>query len=64
MIHNELKITSVKKENDEINGGTLHRLTVVIDGETLTVPQTVGNIHYDEIMRQVKEGILPIKDAD
>ena len=59
-----INITSAKYENDEINGGTLRRLTVVIDGETVTVPQQAGNRHYDEIMRQVAAGDLTIADAD
>lgn len=59
-----MNITSAKYENDEINGGTLRRLTVVIDGETVTVPQKVGNRHYDEILRQVAAGDLTIQDAD
>ena len=61
---NNINITSVKYENDEINVGTLRRLTVVIDGETVTVPQQAGNRHYDEIMRQVAAGTLTIADAD
>lgn len=59
-----MNITSAKYENDEISGGTLRRLTVVIDGETVTVPQQAGNRHYDEIQRQVAAGTLTIADAD
>ena len=59
-----MNITSAKYENDEINGGILRRLTVVIDGETVTVPQKAGNRHYDEILRQVAAGDLTIADAD
>ena len=59
-----MNITSARYENDEINGGTLRRLTVVIDGETVTVPQQDGNRHYDEIMKQVAAGTLTIADAD
>jgi len=60
----DMNITSAQYENDEINGGTLRRLTVVIDGETVTVPQQAGNRHYDEIQRQVAAGTLTIADAD
>ena len=35
-----------------------------IDGETMFVPLDPDNRHYAEIMRQVKEGKLTIKDAD
>ena len=59
-----MNITSAQYENDEINGGTLRRLTVVIDGETVTVPQQAGNRHYAGIMRQVAAGTLTIADAD
>ena len=35
-----------------------------IDGVHHAVPLTVGNRHYDEIMRQVDEGSLTIAEAD
>tara|TARA_B100000900_G_scaffold256292_1_gene218403 strand:+ start:350 stop:523 length:174 start_codon:yes stop_codon:yes gene_type:complete len=35
-----------------------------IDGQDCCVPLVVGNRHYDEMMKQVKEGTLTIKDAD
>ena len=40
-------------------------ITIVVDGETLSVPNnTPGNRHFDEIMRQVEAGTLTIADAD
>ena len=39
-------------------------IKVVIDEETLLVPLTEGNRHYDEIMRQVAAGELTIADAE
>ena len=39
-------------------------ICATIDGKTMWVPVDTGNIHYAEILRQVKEGILTIKDAD
>jgi hypothetical protein len=40
-------------------------ITIVVDGETLSVPNnTPGNRHYDEIQRQQSEGLLTIQDAD
>ncbi len=39
-------------------------IKVDIDGITSSVPLTVGNRHYDEIMRQVDAGELTIQDAD
>jgi hypothetical protein len=35
-----------------------------INGEKVVVPKSVGNIHYDEAMRQVAAGELTIADAD
>ena len=35
-----------------------------IDGTEMFVPNDLDNRHYAEIMRQVKEGKLTIKDAD
>ena len=39
-------------------------ITCTIDGVTNSVPISVGNAEYDEIMKQVKAGTLTIKDAD
>ena len=35
-----------------------------IDGVVMDVPLDPDNRHYAEILRQVKEGILTIKDAE
>ena len=35
-----------------------------IDGVELQVPKDPNNRHYAEILKQVKEGTLTIKDAD
>ena len=42
------------------------KVTIIceIDGHIVNVPIIEGNRHYDEILRQVKEGTLTIKDAD
>jgi len=60
---NEINITSAKyvvnpmtNQNDTIK--------IVVDGVTMDVPPVVGNIEYDEIMRQVDAGTLTIADAD
>ena len=47
----------------EING-VRESITIVTEGITMSVPICEGNIHYDEIMRQVAEGTLTIADAD
>jgi len=40
-------------------------ITAVINGVIWSIPNNAeGNVHYDEIMRQVAEGTLTIKDAD
>jgi len=48
--------TDVKGNNSAINA--------VIDGKTLSVPLSLSNRHYAEIMRQVEAGTLVIQDAD
>ena len=60
---NEMNITSAKYAAGP--GGNETSITIVVDGETLSVPNNaVGNRHYDEIMRQVAAGDLTIADAD
>ena len=39
-------------------------ITVVCDGETISVPLASENRHYSEIMRQVEAGTLTIQEAD
>ena len=39
-------------------------IEAVISGETMFVPLDPDNIHYAEILRQVEEGTLTIKDAE
>lgn len=58
-----MNITSAQYVNCS-DRGTAVNIKVVIDEETLLVPITVGNRHYDEIMRQVESGDLTIADAD
>ena len=49
-------ITNTNGNNDNIK--------VTIDGQSLYVPIDPANRHYAEILKQVKEGTLKIKDAD
>ena len=51
--YNKSKLT---KENTSIS--------CVIDGRHLCVPMSLGNTDYQEILKQVKEGTLTIKDAE
>ncbi len=39
-------------------------ITCTIDGVLWSVPLDPDNTHYAEILKQVKEGKLTIKDAD
>ena len=39
-------------------------VTCTINGERISVPLDPNNRHYAEILKQVKEGTLTIKDAE
>ena len=60
-----MNITSAQWMSDASTKNDQHSITFVVDGETWSTPNpNVGNRFFDEIMRQVKEGTLTIKDAD
>ena len=62
-----MNITAAQYNNStNLADGTtyLDNIKATIDGEEVFVPITVGNRHYDEIMRQVEAGTLTIQDAD
>lgn len=44
--------------------GTKVSITAVIDGRNLSILLNPASRYYAEIMKQVKEGTLTIKDAD
>tara|TARA_R100000773_G_C4148952_1_gene71939 strand:- start:1 stop:171 length:171 start_codon:yes stop_codon:yes gene_type:complete len=44
--------------------GVNDNIEIVIDGITMSVPMNPNNRHYAEILKQVAEGTLTIKDAD
>jgi len=46
------------------DGGENASITCTIDGVLWSVPLDPDNTHYAEILKQVKEGKLTIKDAD
>ena len=46
------------------NDGKNTSVQIVVDGKSLSVPMDKDNTHYVEILKQVKEGTLTIKDAD
>ena len=54
-------ITSAQYVKDSDENASI---TCTIDGELLSVPLDPNNRHYAEILKQVKEGTLTIKDAD
>ena len=60
----EMNITSAQWLTDEITDEKEVSIMATIDGQLMCVPKHLDNIHYAEIMRQVKEGTLTIKDAD
>ena len=58
-----MEIKDAKHEVSPVNEE--HKsITATIDGLTCSVPIDENNRHYAEIMKQVKEGTLTIKDAD
>ena len=46
------------------DGSTVIQYQAKIDGAWFSVPLDPNNRHYEEILKQVKEGKLTIKDAD
>ena len=56
----EIKNAQYKKNAQ----GVVSSIECEIDGVQWSVPNSKGNRHYEEILRQVEEGKLKIKDAD
>ena len=55
--------TNLKYQTNQ-NGENVS-IEFTLDGQLSYVSvNSVGNRHYDEIMKQVKEGTITIKDAD
>ena len=52
------------KYNKDILSDEISSLNCIIDGIEMSVPLDPDNRHYAEILKQVKEGTLTIKDAD
>ena len=59
----QMNITSAQYTTDFITNEN-NAITVVIDGQTLSVPLDPANRHYAEIMRQVEAGELTIQEAE
>ena len=60
----QMNITSAQYKNDTLTGEENAYIEAVIDGETMSVPLDPDNRHYAEILKQVADGTLTIKDAD
>ena len=56
-----MNITSAQyiKVNDKNDN-----IKIIVDGKEMSVPLDPANRHYEEILKQVKEGTLTIKDAE
>jgi len=57
-----MNITSAKY--DKVVENSEKSIIAEIEGQTMFVPLDPNNMHYAEILKQVKEGKLTIKDAD
>ena len=58
-------ITKAQYRNIQIEiNGQQKDIVATIDGVEMSVPLDTANRHYAEILRQVKEEGLTIKDAD
>ena len=51
-------------KHNKLEGEDTLSLTATIDGIEMQVPKDSDNRHYAEILKQVKEGTLTIKDAE
>ena len=60
---NEMNITSAQYIVDATTNENIG-IKAVINGEIYGVPLDPDNMEYAEILRQVEEGTLTIKDAD
>ena len=57
-------ITKAEYRNSITTGKKNAYIEATIDGKVWSVPLDPNNRHYAEILEQVKEGTLTIKDAD
>ena len=59
-----MDIKNAKYFKDIHDKSTNVSINADIDGENKSIPLDPDNRHYAEILRQVEEGTLTIKDAD
>jgi len=57
-----MNITSA--QHQQFDGQDTNHIKATIDGVEVSVPKDPANRHYAEILKQVEEGKLTIKDAD
>ena len=58
------EVKKVKSEKYDEDKTQFTYSVTLSNGEILSVPKDPANRHYAEILKQVKEGTLTIKDAD
>ena len=63
-ITNDMEITNAQYIKDTVFSDENRCINCTINGKHHSVPLKVGNMHYDEIMRQVEAGTLTIAPAD
>ena len=44
--------------------GNINSVTATINGRVWSIPLEPANRHYAEILKQIKEGTLTVKDAE
>ena len=62
--NNELKIKNLKYYTGEDVKTVIGVKTILQDDTIMFVPKANDNRHYAEILKQVEDGKLTIKDAD
>ena len=63
-ITDKMNITLAQYVKSVVDKDINASIKATINGEEFSVPLDPDNTHYAEILRQVKEGTLTIKDAD
>ena len=59
-----MNITKAEYKNSITSDEKNAYIEATIDGKVWSVPKDPANRHYAEILKQVKEGTLTIKDAE
>lgn len=59
-----MEFKDAKYIKDAIMNDKINVVSVSLNGDVIHVPMDENNMHYAEILKQVKEGTLTITDAD